>query len=115
MGKTKRPCSFASKAGQTRTRFELQCSNVGRFTCAEYPKAHALAHFEAAHREALTTLFRASLPIEPAAAALLWAADGSRSLEELEAEPGKAITQHALALAARFELLRPESASRLGG
>jgi hypothetical protein len=72
----------------------------------EYPRAHALARFEAAHREALTTPFHASLPVEPAAAELLRAADGSRSLEELEAEHGKALTQQTLAAAARFGLSR---------
>jgi hypothetical protein len=72
----------------------------------EYPRAHALARFEAERRQTLTTPFHSSLPFEPAALALIRAADGSRSMGQLEQEHGEALAQHTLAAAARFGVFR---------
>jgi methyltransferase-like protein len=91
------------ETGQIELRFEEPSISV---EIPEHPRAHALARFEADQRDTLTTPFHSSLPFEPAARALVRAADGSRSTEPLEEEHEETLSQRTFAVAARFGLLR---------
>jgi SAM-dependent methyltransferase len=73
---------------------------------SEYPEAHALARFEAEHREALTTPYHLPLPFEPRALALVRALDGSRSQSELRQTFGKELLDQTLEILGRWGLLR---------
>jgi hypothetical protein len=71
----------------------------------EYPRARALARFEAEQRQTLTTPFHSSLPLEAPALGVVRAADESRSRVQLEKEHGAALVRHTLAVGARSGLL----------
>ena len=71
----------------------------------EYPRAHALARFEAQHREALTTPFHLSVPFEPETLQFVQELDGSRSTKELHREFGSKIIDETLPVLARWGLL----------
>jgi methyltransferase-like protein/ubiquinone/menaquinone biosynthesis C-methylase UbiE len=71
----------------------------------DYPQAHALALFEAEHREALTTPYHVLLPFEPQALALVRTLDGSRSRVELQRAFGKELVDQTLEILGRWGLL----------
>lgn len=71
----------------------------------EYPQAHALARFEAEHREALTTPYHLPLPFEPQALSLVRTLNGFRSRAELEREFGKELVGETLGILGRWGLL----------
>ncbi len=71
----------------------------------EHPKAHALARFEAEHREALTTPYHIALPFDPLALTFVRELDGSRSISELEFSFGKEMVSQTLAVMGRWGLL----------
>lgn len=70
-----------------------------------YPQAHALARFEAEHRDALTTPYHLPLPFEPEALTLVRALDGSRSKAELQKVFGAELVEQILPIMARWGLL----------
>jgi SAM-dependent methyltransferase len=72
---------------------------------SEPPKAHALARFEAGHREALTTRAHLSLPLSPGALAITRALDGCRSRVDLERTFGAAALNQTLTILNRWGLL----------
>ena len=69
------------------------------------PEAHALARYEAAHRNALSTPFHLPIPFEPAAMALVKELDGRRSHADLARDFGEPLTAETLAVLARWGLL----------
>ncbi len=69
------------------------------------PEAHALARFEAGHRNALSTPFHLPIPFEPAAMALIRELDGRRSQADLGRDFGEPLTTETLAVLARWGLL----------
>ena len=71
----------------------------------EYPQAHALARFEAEHRDALTTPYHLPLPFEPQAMGLVRALDGSLSQVELGRMFGKELADETLEILGRWGLL----------
>ncbi len=71
----------------------------------EFPKAHALARYEAEHREALTTPHHLPLPFEADDLAWVRALDGSRSQETLAQEFGEKHVMETLGILARWGLL----------
>lgn len=71
----------------------------------EYPQAHALARFEAEHREALTTPYHLPLPFEPQALALVSALDGFQSRAELGRAFGEELVGQTLNVLVRWGLL----------
>ena len=71
----------------------------------EYPQAHALARFEAAHREALTTPYHIPLPFEPRVLALVQAMDGSRSRAALRQAFSEELVDQTLTVLGRWGLL----------
>ena len=71
----------------------------------EYPQAHALARFEAEHREALTTPYHLTIPFEPQELALVRALDGSRSRAELGQTFGEELVGETLGVLGRWGLL----------
>ena len=71
-----------------------------------HPAAHALARFEAGHRDALSTPFHLPIPFEPAAMALVRELDGRRSQVELSRDFGEPLTTETLTVLARWGLLR---------
>jgi len=71
----------------------------------EYPQAHALARFEAEHREALTTPYHLPIPFEPGAMAFVRDLDGSRSREELRQAFGAELVDQTLPILSRWGLL----------
>lgn len=71
----------------------------------EYPRAHALARFEAEHREALTTPYHLPLPFEPQALALVRALDGLQSRAELGRTFGEELVGQTLGVLVRWGLL----------
>lgn len=71
----------------------------------DYPRAHALARFEAGHRDALTTPFHLPIPFEPQALALVRTLDGSRSRSELRITFGADLVDSALEVLGRWGLL----------
>lgn len=71
----------------------------------DYPQAHALARYEAEHREALTPPYHLPLPFEPDALAFVHALDGSRSRAELRRAFGKELVEQTLPVLARWGLL----------
>jgi hypothetical protein len=71
----------------------------------KYPQAHALARFEAEHRETLTTPYHLPLPFEPQALALVRALDGSRSQTELGPMFGEEFLNETLGILGRWGLL----------
>ena len=70
-----------------------------------YPQAHALARFEAEHRDALTTPYHLPLPFEPQALALVRTLDGSQSRVELRQAFGKELVDQTLEILGRWGLL----------
>jgi hypothetical protein len=70
-----------------------------------YPAAHALARFEAVHRNALSTPFHLPIPFEPGAMALVRELDGRRSQADLSRDFGEPLTTETLAVLARWALL----------
>ena len=71
----------------------------------EHPAAHALARFEAGHRNALSTPFHLPIPFEPAAMALVRELDGCRSQAELSRDFGERLTTETIPVLARWGLL----------
>lgn len=71
----------------------------------EYPQAHALARFEAEHREALITPYHLPLPFEPQALALVRALDGFQSRAELGRAFGEELVGQTLGVLGRWGLL----------
>lgn len=71
----------------------------------DYPRAHALAHFEAEHREALTTPYHLPLPFGIQEMALVRAMDGSRSMKELCQISGEMLMDEMLRVLSRWGLL----------
>jgi len=78
--------------------------NYGR-DVPEYPQAHALARFEARHREALTTPFHLPIRFEPEALQFVQELDGSRSTNELHRVFSSKIIDATLPVLARWGLL----------
>ncbi len=76
-----------------------------RWDIPESPRAHALARFEAQHREALTTPFHSLLPFEPEALQVVQELDGARSTKELQRTFGSTIIDETLPVLARWGLL----------
>jgi hypothetical protein len=72
----------------------------------DYPQAHALARFEAGHRDALTTPYHLPLPFEPQVLALVRDMDGSRSRLELQRAYGEELVDRTLEILARWGLLQ---------
>jgi hypothetical protein len=70
-----------------------------------YPQAHALARFEAEHRDALTTPYHLPLPFEPQALALVRTLDGSQARAELRRAFGKELVEQTLELLGWWGLL----------
>ena len=85
--------------------FRLQENQNVVETLQDYPHAHALARYEAEHREALTTPYHIPVLFEPEEMALIRAADGSKTLDELRAKFGKELTDRTLLVAGRCGLL----------
>lgn len=69
------------------------------------PRAHALARFEAARGEVLTTPYHLPLPFGPDAMGLVRGADGSRSLDGLRREFGRELVDETMPILARWGLL----------
>jgi methyltransferase-like protein len=74
----------------------------------EYPRAHALARFEAKHRETLTTPYHLPLPFEPQVLAMVRELDGSRSRAELSRIFGEELVSETLWILGRWGLLELE-------
>jgi SAM-dependent methyltransferase len=72
----------------------------------DYPQAHALARFEAGHRDALTTPYHQPLPFEPQSLTLVRDVDGSRSRVELGRAFGEELVDRTLETLARWGLLQ---------
>ena len=85
--------------------FRLQENQNVVETLQDYPHAHALARYEAEHREALTTPYHIPVLFEPDELALIRAADGSKSLDVLRAKFGRELTDRTLLVAGRCGLL----------
>ncbi len=71
----------------------------------DYPKAHALARFEAGHRDALTTPYHLPLPLDPQALTFVRTLDGSRSQPELHCIFGEEFVHLTLTIMGRWGLL----------
>ena len=71
----------------------------------EYPQAHALARFEAEHREALTTPYHVPIPFDPQTLTLVRAMDGYRSQAELRRTCGEERMKQTLPILRRWGLL----------
>lgn len=76
-----------------------------RWDIPEYPRAHALARYEAQHREALTSPFHLPVTFEPEALQFVHELDGSRSNKELQREFGSEMIDQTLPVLARWGLL----------
>lgn len=76
----------------------------------EYPQVHALARFEAEHRETLTTPYHLPLPFEPQGLALVRALDGFRSLSELRQVFGEELVGKTIEVLGRWGLMEWQSA-----
>jgi methyltransferase-like protein len=76
-----------------------------RYEIPDYPCAHALARFEAEHRDALTTPYHLPLPFDPPALAFARALDGSRSVLELRQAFGEELATQTLCMLGRWGLL----------
>lgn len=74
---------------------------------SDFPKAHALARFEAERQEALTTPYHVPLPFEPPALTLVRALDGSQSQAALQHAFGADIVDQTLPILSRWGLLEP--------
>lgn len=72
---------------------------------SEYPQVHALARFEAEHRETLTTPYHLPLPFESQALALVRLLDGSRSRKELRQAFGAELVDQTIEVLRRWDLL----------
>lgn len=72
---------------------------------SEYPQAHALARFEAEHREALTTPYHVPLPFDAQTRALVSQMDGSRSRAALRQAFGEELVDQTLSVMERWGLL----------
>jgi ubiquinone/menaquinone biosynthesis C-methylase UbiE/methyltransferase-like protein len=90
------------EAGQVDFRLKEPVYSAER---SEYPQAHALARFEAEHREALTTPYHVPIPFEPEALALVPAMDGSRPRAELQQAFGQELVDQTVSVMARWGLL----------
>lgn len=77
----------------------------------EYPRAHALARYEAEHREALTSPYHVPIPFEPAVRAMIRDLDGRRSHVELRVAFGGEQVDEALQVLQRWGLLDREPAA----
>ena len=78
---------------------------------SEYPQVHALARFEAEHRETLTTPYHLPLPFEPQALSLVRALDGFRSLPELGQVFGEELVGKTIKVLGRWGLMEWQSDS----
>ena len=76
-----------------------------RTNIREYPRAHALARYEAEHREALTTPYHLPFPFERQALKLVRELDGSRSHAQLQLEFGEDLVDQTLPVLGRWGLL----------
>jgi SAM-dependent methyltransferase len=74
----------------------------------DYPRVHALARFEAAHRDSLTTPYHVPLAFDPQTLALVRTLDGSRSLSQLQHVFGDKLVAQAVSVLARWGLVEPE-------
>ena len=89
------------EAGQIDLRLHEPCYSS---TIPEHPEAHALARFEAVHRNALSTPYHLPIPFEPAAMALVQQLDGRRSTADLRRDFGDSLTRETLSVMARWGL-----------
>ncbi|HEX6750879.1 MAG TPA: class I SAM-dependent methyltransferase [Longimicrobium sp.] len=90
------------EAGQVELRLREPAYDRG---IPEHPRAHALARFEAAHREVLTTPYHLPLPFDPAAMEMVRALDGTRSQRHLWRAFGDELVDGTLPVLARWGLL----------
>lgn len=77
----------------------------------EYPRGHALARFEAEHREALTSLYHVPIPFEPEIRAMVHDLDGCRSHAEIRDDFGRERVDETLQVLQRWGFLDREPAA----
>lgn len=90
------------ETGQVEFRVHEPTRRTAAAGCFE---AHALARFEAEHRNALTTPYHVPIPFSPEAMALVREMDGSRSHNELERAFGQHLVEQTLSVLERWGLL----------
>jgi hypothetical protein len=91
-----------AEAGQVDLRLREPFHRYGTPDC---PRLHALAQFEAAHHDSLTTPYHIPLSFDTQTFELVRAMDGSRSLEELQLAFGDALVVQTIDLLATWGLL----------